>query len=113
MALTPDNKLKLAAGVYGDFVTNDEVANATNKNLGYKPDLGTMTHEQWINKLLSGNDTTIREALNAVDIVPAEQDNAIAALPTEREVALAVYKRLKEDFALLHPPAGGASQHDY
>ena len=110
MALSDDTKLKLAAGVYGDFVTNDEVDNPNNKKFGYKPDLAS--HEEWINALLSGDEITIKNALNAVDIVQTEQTDVIAALHTEREIALAVYRRLRHDFAI-HRPAGSASSHDY
>ena len=117
MALTPDSKLKLAAGVYGDFVTNEEVDNPTDRKFGYKPNLGS--HEVWINNLLSGDEVKIKSALTGADIVDTgQQTDVIAALPTERterEIALAVYRRLRHDFAINRPApaAGSASSHDY
>ena len=115
MAMTDETRLKLAAGIYGDFVTNDEVKNPTAKNSGYKPNLGALnlTHEQWIKDLLSGIAPKIQTALSAVDIQGAQQNDVIAALPTDREVALAVYQKLKHDFAHFKGASGSSSSHDY
>ena len=111
MALSDDTKLKLAAGVYGDFVTNEEVDNPTDRKFGYKPNLGS--HEVWINNLLSGDEVKIKSALTGADIVETgQQTDVIAALPTERAIVLAVYRRLRHDFAM-HRPASSASSHDY
>jgi hypothetical protein len=118
MALKSDTKLKLAAGVYGDFVTNEDVGNSQPK-FGYKPSLGDMTHEEWVTALLSGDANSIRTALAAVDVV---DDNDLAEVidtlkKTDREVALAIYKKLRADILLHRPKAGGAggdaSSHDY
>jgi len=114
MALTEDTRLKLAAGIYGDFVTNGEVNNANNKKHGYKPGL-LGTHENWVKALLSGRNQEIQGALNDVDIsAQAEQQNVMAALAAiDRDVALTVYEKLKHDYAHFKGAAGGASSHDY
>ena len=111
--MTQDTKMKLAAGIYGDFVTNDEVNNANNQKHGYKPGLQG-THEQWVKALLSANSISVQNALNDVEITGTEQANVIAMLANvDRDVALAVYQKLKHDYAHFKGAAGGASSHDY
>ena len=116
MPLQESTKMKLAAGIYGEFMTNSDVNNTNEKKFGYKPDLGEMTHGQWIEALLSGDDETVKSALAVVDISnPGEQLQVIGALPkgSDRDVALAIYTRLKQDFDTLHAHVPDASSHDY
>lgn len=116
MALMDDTKVKLAAGVYGDFVTNGEV-DSSNPNVGYKPNLGNTTHESWIEDLLSGDDDKIKQALAKVDIAnPGEQLKVIGTLPTnedDRAIAMAIYKKLKKEILSHRPSDSEASSHDY
>ena len=113
--MTSDTKLKLAAGIYGDFVTNGEVNNASDKKHGYKPDLQPATHEQWVKALLSPKHTDIIGALSAVEIsTSAEQLSVETALNAiDRDVALTVYQKLKHDFAHFKGASGSSSSHDY
>lgn len=115
MPLTPDLKLKLAAAVYGHFVTNQEVGNNQELNSAYLPKFeGEEGHTKWIEKLLSGNTPDIKEALSAIDIPPSEHQKVIDVLPKggDNGVAVAVYTKLRDDFAKLHA-AGHQSSHDY
>jgi hypothetical protein len=109
--------MKLAAGIYGEFMTNSDVNNANEKKFGYKPDFSGRRHGQWITDLLSGTDEKVKGALAVVDITdPGEQQQVIDALPKggDSDVALAIYKRLKQDFTTLHAVHGNeASSHDY
>lgn len=112
--MTEDTRLKLAAGIYGDFVTNADVNNANNRKHGYKPAVQG-THEQWVKSLLSGVQNPIQNALSDVEITNAtEQQSVMTALAAiDRDVALAVYLKLKHDYAHFKGAAGGASSHDY
>ena len=115
MALTEDTKVKLAAGIYGDYVMNGEVGNS-NPKFGYKPSLGKVTHEEWVSALLSGEDSTMTNALKAADITDGGQHaEVIAALKAiDRDVALAVYQKVRADILLHRPPhVSDASSHDY
>ena len=121
MALNPDSKVKLAAAIYGDFVTNKDAGNAgsagpgANEKFGYKPKFPTAvgtTHEQFIGNLLSGVNTTIDSASTDAEITSVgEQIQVRNALQNiDLDIARAVYKRLREDFIKLK---GAASSHDY
>ena len=115
MALDKDTKVKLAAGVYGDFVTNGEVNNP-NPNFGYKPNFDEGTHEEWIEELLSGDDTRIKQALTTIQIDnQTEQEKVVRALPkdTDCHVALAIYKKLKAEVHSHRPKDAEAGSHDY
>ena len=116
MPLQESTKMKLAAGIYGEFMTNSDVNNTNEKKFGYKPDLGEMTHGEWIGALLSGDDKKVKGALAVVDITnPGEQQQVIDALPKggDSDVAVAIYNRLKQDFATLHAHIPESSSHDY
>ena len=114
MPLSADSKLKLAAAVYGHFITNQEVGNGQQPNFAYLPQFGEDGHAKWIQKLLSDDHDDVKAACTAVDIPAGEHQKVIDALPkgSDRDVAVAVYKKLQDDFAKLHA-AGNQSSHDY
>jgi hypothetical protein len=123
--LSNDSKLKLAAGVYGDTVTNGDVENPPPPGYSYTPGFAQGQHQKWIEDLLSGVDGRIKQALRYVAIEDGEEQNkVIRAFPksTDLHVALAVYKKLQHDLRTHHtasavdendqPPALSGS-HDY
>src|SRR5262245_55878882 len=114
MALTEDTKVKVAAGVYGDYVMNSEVGNS-NPNFGYKPSLANETHEGWVEALLSWDDGKMANALKAVDVTDVGQlDEIIRTIKAlDRDVAVAVYKKLRADIRLHRPAKPEAMSHDY
>ena len=115
MALKADTKVKLAAGVYGDLVTNEEVKNS-NPHFGYKPSLGEVTHRDWVMELLSGNDKRIADALEKVEVTDADDvDEVTETLKAiDRDVAVAVYEKVRADILLHRPhPGPDAASHDY
>ena len=108
-----DTKMKLAAAIYGDFVTNSDVKNADEDNHGYKPNFSLVTHGDWIDSLFSGDDGKIEAALDHVEITePGEQNKVKVALvkDTDLDIAAAIYRKLKEDHVELK---GKAGHHDY